>query len=237
MAESKKKNRKKRPPKQRMERRFEPVSTSTPTTTAAAGMAGALLLGVGVYGQWLRDGWTPAGPLEHSQWLVASGAAVLAGALWFADAGAHAVRVGDAGIAVEKGSDVLRLAWCDLESLRLEGGRLVAKGPTTLSIPIHAHAAAVASILKECVTRVPDVLDVKESERKNLPQPRGDEGEELVIEGIQIAGRNCAQSDKPIAFERDARLCPRCAQVFHKDHVPRDCVTCEAPLAGKAVAP
>lgn len=234
MVETKKKKKKKKP---RTERRYVPAATSTPTTTAGAGMVGALLLGVGVYGQWLRDGWTQSGPMEHSQWLVAGGAAVLAGALWFADAGAHPVRVGDAGIAIEKGNELLRLAWCDVESIRLHGGQLVIQGTTTLAIPLHAHAAAIARILSECVQRVPDVLEVRESERRLLPEARDDDGEDLVIEGIQIAGRHCAESDKPIAFERDARLCPRCGEVYHESHVPAECVTCDAPLAGRAVAP
>ena len=236
MADGKKKKRRKKARRKRKERRFEPSTTRTSTASAIGGMAGAALLGVGVYGQWLRDQWTGAGPVEHAHWMVAGGAVVLAGALWFADAGAHPVRVGDAGIAIERGSEIVRLAWCDMERIRIEGGQLIARGEQTLTIPVHAHATAIAWILKECVKRVPDVLDVREADRKTLPEPKPDDGEEMIIDAVQVAGRHCAASDKPIAFERDARLCPRCAQVYHQSHVPSECVTCDATLTGRAVA-
>ena len=38
-----------------------------------------------------------------------------------------------------------------------------------------------------------------------------------------------------ISFERDARLCPQCCQVYLRDQVPKKCVTCELDLADKAV--
>ena len=53
--------------------------------------------------------------------------------------------------------------------------------------------------------------------------------------GDQVAGRRCAATDKIISFERDARLCPNCAQVYHKDNVPKECVTCGTEVAGRAV--
>jgi len=57
----------------------------------------------------------------------------------------------------------------------------------------------------------------------------------VKIDSLQIAGKNCAASDRPIAFERDARLCPNCAEVYHKDSVPKKCVTCENDLGDRAV--
>jgi len=77
------------------------------------------------------------------------------------------------------------------------------------------------------------VMDVKRSVVKELPEPKERDGELLTIDSLQVAGRHCAATDKPIAFERDARLCPNCAQVYHKDHVPKKCVTCNADLVGR----
>jgi hypothetical protein len=43
-------------------------------------------------------------------------------------------------------------------------------------------------------------------------------------------GKRCAESDVIISYEPDARVCPRCERVYHKDHVPKSCV-CGASLA------
>ena len=144
--------------------------------------------------------------------------------------------MGDAGIAVEKGSELVRLAWCDVERVFTERTDLVAKGKElTLRIPIAAHRTAVAWILSEGTKRVPTIMDVKRQSLAELPEPKDNDGESVVIEGLQVAGRHCAASDKPVSFERDARLCPNCGQVYLKDQVPGKCVTCEAPLGSKAI--
>jgi hypothetical protein len=148
--------------------------------------------------------------------------------------GASPVRVGDAGIAIEKGSEVVRLIWCDIERIFVERGNLVARGDdVTLTIPVSAHPVAVAWILSEGVRRVPESMDVKQSELQKLPSPQDKDGEVLVIDALQVAGRQCASSKKTISFERDARLCPNCGQVYHKDHVPKSCITCGSSMSGK----
>jgi hypothetical protein len=43
-------------------------------------------------------------------------------------------------------------------------------------------------------------------------------------------GKHCASSGKVIAFEPDARLCPRCERVYYKTSVPAEC-ECGASLA------
>lgn len=215
----------------RKERRFEPEPTYASRVSIGGGMLGALALGAGVYGQWIREDPRPFAP-----YLFGAGAVVLGAALWFGDAGALPLRVGDAGIAVEKGTDLMRLAWCDMERVFAERGELVAKGKElTLRIPIAAHKKAVAWILSEGTKRVPDAMDVKRASLEGLPEIKDSDGELVTIEGLQIAGRQCAASDKPISFERDARLCPVCGQVYLKDQVPKKCVTCDADLAGKAI--
>ena len=215
----------------RKERRFLPEPTYASRASIGGGMLGALILGAGVYSQWLSDN-----PRAVAPYLFGVGAISLGAALWFGDAGALPVRVGDAGIAIEKGSELIRLAWCDLERVFTERGELVTKSKElTLRIPVAAHGTAVAWILSEGTKRVPKVMDVKRQALVNLPDPKDDDGEFVTIDGLQIAGRHCAASGKPVSFERDARLCPNCGQVYLKDQVPAKCVTCEAPLGSKAV--
>ena len=221
----------------RVERRFEPDSMQISTAAAGAGFLGCAALGVGVYGQWIRE-YLHQMPLEASPYIVAGGAVVLGGALWFGDSAALAVRVGDAGVALEKGSEMQRLAWCDIDRIAVDGKRLVLKGEdATLAVPIAVQKRAVAWILSEAARRVPKALDVKPSAVDTLPKPKDTDGQLVDVEGVQVAGRHCAASDKPIAFEKDARLCPNCAQVYWKDSVPKKCVSCDSALAGNAVAP
>ena len=180
-------------------------------------MVGALGLGAGVYAQWVQDP-----PLGFASWLVAGGAAVLGGALWFGDSGAVPVRVGDAGLAIEKGSELSRLAWCDIERIYTDKDDLVIKGDElTLTLPLKAHATAAAWVLSEAARRVPTVLDVHRKLADELPKPKDSDGEVVKIDSLQVAGRNCAASDRPIAFERDARLCPNCARSITRTPCPR----------------
>jgi hypothetical protein len=234
MAEVKRTKKKKRvQPRKRYERRFVGGQTQTTRYALVAGMLGALVLGAGVYALWIREAALPYGP-----YLVAGGAAVLALGLWFGDSAASPVRVGDAGVAKEKGSELLRLLWCDIDRIFVSKDRLVLRSPeTTLEVPLSAQRTAAAWILKEAARRVPEALDVKRSVVDDLPAAQDSDGELLVIDAFQVAGRHCAATDKPISFERDARLCPNCAQVYLKDHVPKRCTTCNAVLTDRAYRP
>ena len=215
----------------RKERRFSPEPTYASRASIVAGMVGALGLGAGMYSQWLSDH-----PRAIAPYIFGAGAVALGAALWFGDVGALPLRVGDAGIAIEKGTDLLRLAWCDISRLFSERGELVAQGKElTLRIPIAAHRTAVAWILSEGTKRVPSAMDVKRASLVGLPELKDSDGEFIAIEGLQIAGRHCAASGKPISFERDARLCPVCGQVYLKDQVPKKCVTCDNELGSKAI--
>jgi hypothetical protein len=194
-------------------------------------MAGALALGAGVWGQWISET-----PHTFAPYLFGGGAIALGASLWFGDAGAVPVRIGDAGIALERGTELTRLAWCDLETVEVVGKQLVAKGKSaTFNIPIAAQPKAVAWILSEGTRRVPDAMNVKKSDLTGLPEPKDFDGELVTLEGVQVTGKHCAASGKPIAFERDARLCPNCAQVYLKDSVPKKCVTCERDLGTGAI--
>ena len=227
MAELKKTKKKKR---ERKERRYRGEQTYASKVAVGVGMLGGLALGAGVYSQWLSDQARGVAP-----YMTVGGAAVLAGALLFGDLGTDPVRVGDGGVAIEKGSELLRILWCDLEQVRAENGKLVLKGKEqTLVIPMAGQPQAVARILAEGTRRVPDAMDVKRSALAGLPEPSDQDGEVLVMETLQVAGRHCAASDRPIAFERDARLCPQCCQVYLRDEVPKKCVTCDAELGDRA---
>jgi hypothetical protein len=233
MADPKRTKKKGAKPRERRERRFVPPGNKTRMAAAIAGMLGALVLGAGVYGQWILD---PA--FEYAPYLVAVGAVVLALALWRGDPGFTPVRVGEAGIAIEKGNDITRLLWCDIERIFIEDSSLMAKSPNlTLAFPLEVHRAASAWILSEAARRIPDALDVKRQITEQLPTPRDTDGESLLIDAFQITGRHCAASGRPIAFEQDARLCPKCAQVYLKDQVPKKCVTCDSNLEGRAYRP
>lgn len=227
---------KKRGVRKRKERRFAASSNYVAPWVAVVGTLGALVLGAGVFGLWIKDP-----PIGYASYLVAAGGLGISVALWFAQSSINAICVGDAGLALESGSETERLAWCDIESIRVLGSRLVARaakdvsGPPSLSFSIKAYPRAAAWLLKEAAERVPDALDVQGSVVSNLPSPKSDQVPETEIEDAQVAGRRCASSRKVIAFEADARLCPRCGQVYHKDHVPTSCVTCEEPLAGRTL--
>lgn len=229
---------KKRTVRKRKERRFATHGNYMAPWVAAIGLLGALLLGGGVFGLWIKDP-----PIEYASYLVALGGLGLGIALWFAQSSLAAIYVGDGGVALEIGTEIERLPWCDIESIRVVSGRLIIRaipglgGPPTLSFPLKAHPAAAAWVLKEAAERMPDALDVQKEVLGGLPAPDSSPSTAREIEDAQVAGRRCASSRKVIAFESDARLCPRCGQVYHKDHVPSACVTCEDPLSGRTLQP
>jgi hypothetical protein len=231
MAETKTKKGKKTK-RTRKERRFVGEQTYASKLTTSIGMLGALGLGAGVYAQWVSDN-----PAKAAPYLLVAGALMLGGSLYYGELGTLPVRVGDAGIAIERGKEVERIAWCDLERVHVKDGklRLETKGGTTLEIVIDAHPKGVSRILAEGTRRVPAAMDVKKSAVSGVPEPREDDGEILLVESLQVAGRECAASGKTIAFERDARLCPQCCQVYLKDVVPAKCLTCDAELGERAV--
>jgi hypothetical protein len=231
MADIPRKKKKKPARRERKERRFTPEPTQGSRLVAIIGMVGAAIAGAGVYGQWVRED-----PLSYARYLMAAGFIVLGVALWLADFGILPVRVGDGGVALEKGKDLLRLAWCDMARIFVEGEQLVLEGDELkLRIPIKSQPKAVAWILSEASLRVPDAMDVKRSLVDGLPRPKDTDGELLTIDALQVTGRHCKQCGKVISFEREARLCPTCAQTYHHEHVPKKCATCSSEIAGRAL--
>src|SRR5690606_10677010 len=212
------------------ERRFEAETTYASRLTALTGMAGGLALGAGVYAQWVRED-----PLAFAPYLVAGGGVALGGALFKTGAELAKVRVGDAGVALEKGADLTRVLWCDVERIALDRGNLVVRGKAgTITFPVAAQPKAAAWVVSEAGRRVPDVVALSRAEVEGLGTPSDKDGEVVRLEELQIAGRNCRASGKAIAFERDARLCPTCSEVYAKDQVPKKCLTCQSELGERA---
>jgi hypothetical protein len=193
---------------------------------------GSVLLGAGVYGQWLRSMVRPEITEAHpyAGYLLLAGALVCGGIALFGPRAVKPVRVGDAGVGLEKdGGEVERLEWRDVTRILLGGDMVTFQGlGTVVAIPIKQHPEAAARAIAEAKRRIPKKLE--DADTSALPKPDDDEGEVTPLEKPQLAGARCKASDELIAFEKDARLCGRCGEVYHKDHVPEQCLTCEARL-------
>jgi hypothetical protein len=212
----------------RREHRFATSSTYIAPIIAAVGIVGSLVLGAGVFALWILDP-----PLSFASYLVAGGGLGLGISLWFGQPSETAVAVGDAGIAVEDGSEVIRVPWYAMKSLRIERGMMVASAAgNSVRFSVGANPKAAAWALKEAAERMPSALDVDQAAAEKLPEPSHTGGLDQPVKGDQVAGNRCANSGNAIQLEEDARLCPRCGQVYHKDSVPEACVTCEAELKG-----
>jgi hypothetical protein len=231
---AKRKNAKREKTRERRERRFEPRPLTTPSVVYAVGAIGAILMGAGAWGQFgslLQDGGPE--PLKLAPYILAAGALLVGIAIWIGTSGEPPLRVGDSGLAVEKGG-LKRMPWYAIERIewREEAVRVSGKDEvgTALSIvaTLKSQPQAAAWIVKEARQRVPAVVDVPEE--ATLPDPLASAGETLALEPPQVVGKHCAASGKVIAYEPDARVCPRCERAYHKAHVPETC-DCGASLA------
>ena len=214
----------------RSERRYEARPALAALLTVIAGSLAAVALGAGAYGQWFRA--EDAGSHPYAMVLLGAGALVAIAVAIFGQWGSRPIRVGDAGVAVEKGpGEIDRVAWRDVTGVALSGNVLTfrASGAAlAIGIPVGAHPQAAARALAEAHARIPARVEGIKDDA--LPRPDDAAGQVVPLEAPQVAGLHCAASEKLIAFERDARLCGRCGEVYHKDGVPRRCVTCDAPL-------
>lgn len=211
----------------RFERRYEPAASAFAIGTVLIFSLGAVALGAGVYAQWLRSG--DAGPHPYSLYFLVAGAVLLLAVALFGQSGARAVRVGDGGVAMERDEGVDRVLWCDVSRILLSSDAVTIQGSgTTLSVPRSVHAQAAARILREAADRIPEKLEDKDAQ---IPSPDGaPEPAKLPLDPPQIAGRACKDSGKVLSFEKDARLCGKCGELYHKTSVPERCLTCDARL-------
>jgi hypothetical protein len=231
---AKKKPAKREKAKERRERRFEPRATTNPIVVYVVGGLGALAMGAGVWGQFgalLQD--AGPDPFKYAPYILAAGAILVGAAIWRGTSGEPAVRVGDAGLAIERGG-IKRMPWYAIEKIewREESVRVFGKAEDGAALTIVARASsqpqAAAWIVKEARDRVSKVVDVPED--ATLPAPVMSAGQSLALQPPQVVGKHCAATGKVIAFEPDARLCPRCERVYHKSGVPQSC-ECGASLA------
>ncbi len=216
----------------RQEWRYEPEGSATAWISMLGMSLGAVALGAGVYGQWLRGSFRAelSDPHPYAVYLLLGGALMLAAVALFGPRQVKPIRVGDAGIAVEKEPGELeRIQWRDVTRIVVGGDVLTFQSPgNVLAIPIKLHPQAAARAVAEARRRIPAKLE--DVDTASLPKLDDDAGEVLPLERAQLAGARCKASDELIAFEKDARLCGRCGEVYHKAHVPDACLTCDAPL-------
>jgi hypothetical protein len=221
-------------PRERRERRFEPRAATNPSLVYLVGAVGALFMGAGAWEQFapfMRD--SGPEPLKIAPYLLAVGALLVGAAIWIGTSGDPILRVGDAGIAMEKGG-LRRMPWYAVERIDWAASALRIAGKDdvgtalVITASLSSQPQAAAWIFREARERIPAVVDVPKE--VSLPDPLASSGETLPLEPPQVVGKHCAASGKVIAYEPDARVCPRCERVYHKAHVPESCA-CGASLA------
>jgi hypothetical protein len=211
------------------ERRFSAEPTTRTNLQALVGGLGVAALGAGAYAAWMHDA-----PMAVTPYLLAASAAGIVAAWAMGSTQAIPLRVGDAGVAAERGkARPERIAWWEVEKVSSEGrGGVVVEGAgkRIVAAPGH-HAVAAGFIVKEALERIPKRVSM-DAERTAALVGAADEGVGtlLPIEPAQVTGRRCKASNVIISFERDARTCRRCGEVYDRRHVPESCLTCEAPM-------
>ena len=212
----------------RSERRFEPKVGANAIVSMIAASLAAVVAGAGFYAQFIPNESAPHTYAAYAPYLLAGGVLALIGVMLFGQRPVSPVRVGDAGIGLEKGpAEIERIGWNEVTRILLSDGMLTFQASgASIGIPTTAHALAAARALSEARERIPRKVEIEGDVAPFDPKA----GEVVALEPPQVAGLRCKGSDKLIAFEKDARLCGRCGEVFHKDGVPRRCVTCDAKL-------
>jgi hypothetical protein len=175
-------------------------------------------------------------PLKAAPYILFGGALLVAVAIWVGTSGEARLRVGDAGIGIDKGA-TRRMPWFAVERIEWRGDavRVTGKDEVGLDLTVVAsvatHPQAAAWIVKQARERIPAVVEVPQE--ATLPEALADAGESIALDPPQVVGKRCAASGTIIAYEPDARVCARCERVYHKAHVPQTCA-CGASLAGLA---
>jgi hypothetical protein len=203
-------------------------------------------MGGGFWAQWGRIVFTAQEePLPFGVWLLAGGAVVVGIAIWIGTSGEPLLHVGDGGIGIERtgliGSlPVRRIPWHAVESIAYDEGAdaIVVRGrdeqggDLTITARLKSHPQAAAWIVREGRARVSAILRV--GENVTVAEAHEGAGESIALDPLQVVGKRCAASGTIIAFEPDARVCPRCELVYHKAHLPAVC-KCGAPLQTSSV--
>jgi hypothetical protein len=212
----------------RTERRYVPRTSVLGIVLLVALLLSGVLLGAGVYSEWLRS--SENGPLLAGRYLLLGGALLLALVALVGSRSTKPIRVGDAGVGCEKSSsEIERMEWRHVTRVILGKNTLTFQGSgQAIAIPLRLQPQAAARALAEARARVPKRVEVTDGGA--VMELNEDAGVVVHLEAPQVAGARCRASDKLIAFERDARICGACGEAYHKDHVPPKCLTCDAQL-------
>jgi hypothetical protein len=227
----KQKKSKKKIPDQ-VNRRLQPTVTTPTAILALLGGGGSLLVGAGLFAQFGNSGEA----LYHDKalWILAGGAFLISGALWFAAAADAVLRVGDGGVVLEKSNEE-RLAWYEMTSITWSevSETLLVKGrrggaSVELTVRAKGHPQGVPWIIREARARVPAIVDLPEGIDGKLDTPQEDAGM-ITKEPRQIVGAKCSKSSRAIMLESDAVVCVQCGRTYHREEVPEEC-ECGAKL-------
>jgi hypothetical protein len=223
--------RKERQKRTRQERRFIPNTSTRPVLVYVIGWVSAILLGAGAWGAVYAQSLAEDAALKSApNYLIAVGAVVLGVAIWLGTASESVLRIGDPGIAMEKG-ELRRMPWWGVEKISFDPGALAIlvvgtdeMGTAwTLKLQLRSHAEAIGWIVRQAQERIPKRLDIDEETLEKLPQQNDRVGEKVELEPLQVVGKRCAASGKIISYEPDARVCRRCERVYFKTSVPKKC--------------
>ena len=233
----------------RVERRFVAQSANNPWLVRGLGVVGAMTLGAGAYARLYGESFKKAAeaarttadsnvgvPAEALRmeamplYMIAFAAVVIGIAIWLGTSSEVPVRVGDPGIAMERG-EVRRMPWWSISQITWEPGNLAlviagrdeAGSSWTFKVPLKAHREAVGWILKEALDRVPKVVGIEDSVIEELPGAGVHAGTKVDLEPLQVVGKKDAVNGKLISYEPDARVCTRCERVYSKRSVPKRC--------------
>jgi hypothetical protein len=251
---SKKKKAKKDRGPARSERRFVAQSANNPWIVRLLGVIGASTLGAGLYAYFYGESFKKAAeaaraaganatvPAEALRmeaiplYMVAFAAVVLGITIWLGTTSEAPLRVGSAGLAMERG-EVRRMPWWGISKISWEAGNLAlaiagndeSGSAWTFKVPLKAHGEAIGWILKESLDRVPKVVDISDNVIDELPGAGTHAGTKIDLEPLQVVGKKDAIAGKTISYEPDARVCVRCERVYAKSSVPKKC-KCGASL-------
>lgn len=214
----------------REERRFVSQAATNPTIVRAIGAVAALLLGAGVWAYVYAQSFTADADKPIPSYLIAAGAVLMGVTIWIGTSAENPVRVGDPGIAVEKG-DLRRMPWWGVEKISFEAGSLAlaivgtdeSNVAWTFKVSVKAHPEAAGWIVREALDRIPKRVDIPDETLEKLPGAGEHAGQKLELEPLQVVGKRCAATGKTISYEPDGRVCPRCERVYAKRSVPKKC--------------
>lgn len=229
-AKKKKKPSSRRTSGRRYERRFVSQASTNPLIVRGLGAIAGLALGAGLWAYVYGQSFTDEASKPIPSYIIAGGAVLMGIVIWLGTSAENPVRVGDPGIAVERG-DLRRMPWWGIDKITFEAGSLslVIAGKDesnvewTFKVSVKAHPEAVGWILREAQDRIPRRVDIPEETIEKLPTAGEHAGQMLHLEPLQVVGKRCAASGKTISYEPDARVCPRCERVYAKAKVPNKC--------------